>query len=221
MPADTRERHAIVSRLAGRQRTVLDVGGVAGELDAFMPSSDVTALNLEREKADRHFSGGEIPFPDDSFDLAVSLDVIEHVAPEDRLGHLRELKRVARTRIVVCCPLGTDAHIEAERSTAAWYREVTGEPHRFLEEHLRNGLPTEEELRELAADAGLRANLLFHGDFESIVELFRRGTMAKLHPRPSTLTAYARLRLSRPRRAELSENSLPTTNRAFLVADVA
>ena len=34
----------------------------------------------------------EMPFADDSFDLAVSLDVIEHL--EDDLGALRELRRV-------------------------------------------------------------------------------------------------------------------------------
>jgi SAM-dependent methyltransferase len=54
-----------------------------------------TSVSLARERGAGEVIEGsvlEMPFADDSFDLAVSLDVIEHL--EDDLGALRELRRV-------------------------------------------------------------------------------------------------------------------------------
>jgi SAM-dependent methyltransferase len=54
-----------------------------------------TSVALARERGVGEVLAGsvlEMPFPDDSFDLAVSLDVIEHL--EDDLAALRELRRV-------------------------------------------------------------------------------------------------------------------------------
>ncbi len=53
-----------------------------------------TSVALARERKTGEVIAGsvlEMPFPDDSFDLAVSLDVIEHL--EDDLAALRELRR--------------------------------------------------------------------------------------------------------------------------------
>ena len=53
-----------------------------------------TSVTLARERHAGEVVAGsvlEMPFSDDSFDLAVSLDVIEHL--EDDLGALRELRR--------------------------------------------------------------------------------------------------------------------------------
>ena len=54
-----------------------------------------TSVSLARDRGAGEVIEGsvlEMPFADDSFDLAVSLDVIEHL--EDDLGALRELRRV-------------------------------------------------------------------------------------------------------------------------------
>jgi SAM-dependent methyltransferase len=216
MAHDTWERHVIVAELAGGPESVLDVGGVAGELQAFMPASRVTTINVGGEEADLHFDGGRIPFDDGSFDLAVSLDVLEHIEGERRLAHLRELRRVARRRVILCCPLGTPEHIEAERDLAAWHREVTGDGHRFLEEHLETGLPTELELRNLAAEAG-GFELRFQGDFRDVAKLFRLGVLARSRPSPATVARYARARLAARQRPELSELPGGHANRAFLI----
>lgn len=219
LPADTWERHHFVAGFAAGAKTVLDVGGIAEQLGAFMPAAEVTALNVGDERADEHFDGLRIPYPDDAFDAVVSLDVLEHIDRESRALHFSELVRVAARRIVLCCPLGTPEHVEAERELAAWYCETAGAPHRFLEEHLERGLPTESEIRELASGAGLDATLRFHGDFRRANHLFRLSTLLRQRPTPRSVSAYAVARLDLRRDRRLDPASGPRSNRVFVVAD--
>jgi hypothetical protein len=220
LPADTWERHYFVARFAAGTKTVLDVGGIAEQLAAFMPAAEVTALNVGDERADVHFDGLRIPYPDDSFDAVVSLDVLEHIERESRAVHISELTRVAARRIVLCCPLGTPEHAAAERELATWYRETTGSPHRFLEEHIERGLPAEREIEELASAAGLDATLRFHGDFRRANQLFRLSTQLRQRPGPRSLFAYAVARIDPRRDRALEPTSGPRSNRVFLVADI-
>jgi len=192
---------------------------VQGELSLFSPNARVTALNIEG-RADAHFDGSTIPFADDSFDAAVSLDVLEHISPSERGRHLSELQRVAARLVVVCCPLGTNEHVKAERELAAWYRDLTGTPHRFLEEHIDTGLPTEAELRSLAAEAGLHGELRFQGEFRRANQLFRLGAEAKARRRPITVARYAVARAGLNRRSRTTGVSRPEANRVFLVSKV-
>jgi ubiquinone/menaquinone biosynthesis C-methylase UbiE len=217
MADDTWERHLIVSELAGNPAVVLDVGGVAGDLEAFLPDSRVTSLNVGEEKADVHFDGRKIPFDDDSFDVAVSLDVLEHLPPTDRAGHVAELRRVARGRVILCCPLGSPEHVVAERELAEWYQGLTGSGHRFLEEHLVTGLPTEEELRQIARSAG-GFDLRFQGDFRTVNELFRKAALTRRRPSPRNVASYVRARLTARRQPAVEDRSNPHTNRAFLIS---
>lgn len=218
LPADTWERHFFVAQFAAGAKTVLDVGGIAEQLASFMPEAEVTALNVGDERADVHFDGLRIPYPDDSFDAVVSLDVLEHIDRESRAVHLSELARVAAHRVVLCCPLGTPEHVAAERELAGWYRETVGSPHRFLEEHIARGLPTEGEVGELASAAGLDATLHFHGDFRRANHLLRLSTRLRQRPTPGSLSAYTAARLDLRRDRQLDSSSGPWSNRVFLVA---
>ena len=206
-PRDTWERHVLVARAVERPGTVLDVGGRPGELAAFLPGSRVTALNVD-EPADVVASDERLPFPDGSFDVVTSLDVLEHLSRERRRSHLEELVRVARSQVLACCPLGTKAHVQAEEELAAWYESVAGSPHRFLQEHLANGLPTEAELRGLIRDLAFSFELSFHGDFRRTEEIFRASVR-------SDLLRYGR-EVLRPADTALSATPNDHTNRAFL-----
>jgi hypothetical protein len=186
---------------------VLDVGGRPGELAAFLPGSRVTALNVD-EPADVVASEARLPFSDGAFDAVTSLDVLEHLPRERRRGHLEELVRVARAQVVACCPLGTEAHARAERELAEWYVSTTGNPHRFLQEHLENGLPTEAELRELVSGLPFGFELFFHGDFRTTTSVFRASAGRRV-------LRYGFALLRRPD-TTLSSVPGPFTNRVFL-----
>lgn len=163
-PEDTWQRHSIVARLCQGMNNVLDAGGVSGGLAAFMPGASVIAANVDNT-GDIRYDGRRLPLADNSFDAATSLDVLEHVERSHRRQHLSELVRVARQLVILCTPLGTPDHVEAERHLAEWFLATTGSRHRFLEEHLGRGLATVEELRDLAGTTSFAFTLWFSRRF--------------------------------------------------------
>jgi SAM-dependent methyltransferase len=207
LPIDTRERHQLVAAALHDVTTVLDVGGRRGELCAFLPGSRVMAVNTGAS-GDVVYDGDTLPFATDSFDAVASLDVLEHIPSERRRQHVEELVRVARERVVLCCPLGTPEHVAAERELAALH------PHRFLDEHLANGLPTEQELDDLVAGLPFSFEISFHGDFRRTIRMFRLGRKAR-RGKPRAVASYAR-ELLRGRDMELLNEPTPWTNRGFL-----
>jgi hypothetical protein len=213
---DTYSRHALAARLVGEADTVVDVGGVPGGLARFLPESRVVVANVE-PPADVVFDGRRLPFVDSSFAAATSLDVLEHLPPEQRPTHVAELARVARGRVVIATPFGTDRHAEAERALAAWYEARTGAPHPRLAQHVAYGLPTGEDLLALAAASGLRGELYFHGDFRGTDRLFRLGVRARRNP--LALAYYAALRIGTTPELTLARVPAFHTNRAFLVTE--
>jgi len=94
-----------------------------------------------------------LPFGDRSFDVTVALDLLEHIAPDDRGAVLGELVRVTGRRLIVGCPAGAEA-LEADRRLAARLSRRGREAPAWLGEHLDNGLPEPSELEAALAPAG-------------------------------------------------------------------
>jgi SAM-dependent methyltransferase len=216
MHPDTYARHALAAQLAGDADSVLDVGGASGTLARFLPASRVVVANVE-PPADVVFDGRQLPFANSAFAAATSLDVLEHLPREQRAAHVAELARVARGRIVLAAPLGSEQHAEAERELAAWYEATTGAAHPRLAQHAAHGLPTAEELVALAEDAGLRGELFFQGDFRRVERLFRLAARGRRDP--LALARYAALRIATAPDLTLAREPGPHTNRAFLVGE--
>jgi SAM-dependent methyltransferase len=216
---DTWERHLIVAELAGDAESVLDVGGLPGQLRGFLPRSRVLAVNVTAP-ADLIVPMDELPFKDATFDVVTSLDVLEHISPADRQRFVDEMLRVAGLRVVLCCPLGTPEHVAAEADVHTWYRGLAGAEHPWLAEHAANGLPTLEELERLFARDGASIRFAFHGDVREVNDQFRRLVLARHRHRPGDLLRYARFRLPYRPDTTLADRPSVWTNRVFVIADV-
>lgn len=103
-----------------------------------------------------------LPFRDQSIEVVVSCDVLEHIPEAGRLAALSEMVRVARRQVIVAAPCGRLAH-QAEEEVAQIYREKHNEGHPWLQEHLDHGLPDATEMettiRSLAETQGRRADI--------------------------------------------------------------
>jgi SAM-dependent methyltransferase len=218
--ADTWERHLIVADLVGAPRTLVDVGGLPGQLAGFLPQTKVLAVNVS-EPADMLVPEDHLPFEDGTFAAATCLDVLEHVPPAARAGFVAELVRVAAGRTVLCCPLGTPEHAAAEEEVQGWYRDLTGAGHPWLVEHAANGLPTLADLEAAYAHHPGRVTFRFHGDIREVNEQFRLGVLAKERRRPADLLAYARFRLPYRPHTALADEPSPWSNRVFVITDPA
>ena len=199
-----------------RGARVADVGGRPGQAARVFRGADVVAINVD-EPADVVFDGVSLPFPDASFDAALSMDVLEHVEPAQRDRHVAELVRVSSGPVLVSAPLGTPEHRAIEEERQAWCTVHSGAPHPFLADHLRLGLPDVAEVERLARAFGLAAH--FHGDAREAAETLQRTALLRRRP---WLAVPLALRLARRfPDLRLSVAPGPFTNRVFLVSMLA
>lgn len=166
MPFDQYQRYSAIAQIAdairpGLQRsplTVLDVGGFfhtrLGQsilpLAHFLPHDWVAAVDLAIERLGNYAvaSGLALPFSDAAFDLTITCDTLEHVTPERRADFVLEILRVARCFAVIVAPFDSEGNQRAEQMLYS-YMTSQGGFNPQLEEHLRNGLPSLKDLREL------------------------------------------------------------------------
>src|SRR3954466_9827761 len=114
LPFDQYSRHRIVALTAASIRRthgldrlrLLDVGGFPCLTPRFVPEDDVVVIDVATAPPppDARFvraDGSALPFQDQSFDLVVSLDSLEHVPVERREAYVAELLRVARSYVLL------------------------------------------------------------------------------------------------------------------------
>ena len=139
--------------------TLLDVGsGPIALTEAFVsPRFDIVRADVSQfddPSIVLLHPGEPLPFEDAAFDVAVAIEVLEHVPPAQRPSLIRELQRVSRQATIVCCPIDTPEVVEAERQFSAYAQAVSGRDVDFLVEHRENGLPDAAEVVSWFSDPG-------------------------------------------------------------------
>jgi SAM-dependent methyltransferase len=90
-----------------------------------------------------------LPFADGSFDVVLSLEMLEHIPPHERPTCLAEMLRVLRPggRMIVSFPSdATAARLDRWLNDA--YRRKSGRDHPWASEHLEHGVPASAEVAD-------------------------------------------------------------------------
>ena len=101
----------------------------------------------------------KIPFPDNSFDIVLCVDVFEHLCKSDRQHALDQLVRVARDKIIISCPCGPVSE-RGEEALLKLFASTHSAVPSWLKEHLQNGLPTVGDMFSYLANTGLEFEVL-------------------------------------------------------------
>jgi ubiquinone/menaquinone biosynthesis C-methylase UbiE len=171
---DRYQRYAAVAeeirKLDRRNLSILDVGGGGDMIRAFinLKENDVSVLDMNVDSLRRVKSrrvkliigdGSALPFKEDSFDVVVSVDSLEHAPDIKKFDYCHELKRVARNYVVVHCPVDSaDGRFQStpyDVKFLQWHQQRFGRDEPNTIEHLKSGLPRMEQLAAAFPNAKL------------------------------------------------------------------
>lgn len=108
-----------------------------------------------------------------TFDIVVSLDVFEHIAPARRADFLRHTTRVARLLTAIAAPFDDVAVREAELAASAYWNSLFPYTYRWLEEHAENGLPDLGETIVMLKELGVEHCGFGHGRLDLWREMMK------------------------------------------------
>lgn len=144
------------SGLSGKR--ILEVGANENGLAQFA-KTPVVALDIELEHLRAARSIGlvkpvcadiaALPFASGTFDVVVSVDTFEHINEESRNMAVEELLRIVgdKGRVVVAFPSGVDS-ARAEAFVNERCKSFSGQPVKWLEEHVEMGLPEGDQIAD-------------------------------------------------------------------------
>lgn len=110
----------------------------AADIDFEGPKTDL--INRIKAKAT------DLPFRKNSYDVAISVDVLEHLPPNLRESATFEQLRVTKKMAIIAVPVGEKSERQDRQIHQIWIKTFPDKENQFLEEHVQNGLPKVEEI---------------------------------------------------------------------------
>lgn len=143
---------------------IIDLGGHKGKTTNFQPNDDVTVLDVFDEIYDNYVKGDatDTNFPDDTFDLSCSFDVLEHIPREKRQAFIDEALRISKYGLFVAMPIDTEDKVSsAEMLLDNFHKIMFASDHKWLKEHIDYRIPNEKEINELVKKSGAHSVSIF------------------------------------------------------------
>jgi hypothetical protein len=85
-------------------------------------------------------SAADLPLADESFDIVLASDMLEHIPPDLREKVIREAIRVAKRLVIFGFPSGTSAHA-SDKALKEYYVSRNMQVPAWLEEHMEAAFP--------------------------------------------------------------------------------
>jgi len=169
LPFDQYQRYKVAADLVAELKVkpgsrILEVGGAPGPIEAFLADHEVIVTDLNGKKPGRYAiaDGSRLPFADQSFDVVISLDTLEHVPPGRRADFCSELRRVTRDLVVLSAPFADPQVQLAEEALNSFVRARFGD-FPTLDEHSEHGLPELDFATAALGAEGFAAEVLPSG----------------------------------------------------------
>ena len=194
MVFDQYQRYETISRMISiikRQEEtekfkILEVGANAQKTLSNFISDEIFFTDIqeiEELKDDDHFFVADATNLDgienDEYDIVVASDVFEHVPRQLRDAFLSEIYRVSKYGVIMCFPIGNEVTEAAERKVNERYKELFGEDHRWLIEHIENGLPVLADVEKVFGKNNIEYVKIEHGNID-IWEKFQTASLDML-----------------------------------------
>lgn len=151
LPFDQFQRYTgaaqLIAALGVERGRTLEMGASPGFSEVFFADADLFFTDRYGVHDGRFTvaDGAALPYPDETFDVVVALDTLEHIHPDHRQAFLSEIRRVSRDVVVLSAPHDTQDVRLAEAALQAFVTARFGEVFETLQEHTDNGLPRAEE----------------------------------------------------------------------------
>lgn len=199
---------------------VLDVGGSGSIITQFI-DVDLSIIDIlpNKDKVANYIQCDALvmPFADKTFDAVISCDVLEHIPKDDRPAFLRESARVTKDLMIVAAPYNLEGVRDAETQANNFYKEMTGEDHRWLLEHLQDILPDIKEAHNVLRGANLQTGHFSHTSLDYWQLVTRAGFLLAQDRHPSLVDRIHQL--NKYYLEELMLNDFSETGyRTFLLA---
>jgi len=133
--------------------------------------------------------GARLPFENDSFDLVISIDALEHIPPDRRAGFLEEQLRTSRDYVLLAAPFEDENISLAEQIVNEFFIKKIGHPNHSLEEHFANGLPSLNETLDFLDQHGIQHLELPNGYLYNWLVMMMALPAAQALPNPEELVA--------------------------------
>lgn len=151
----------IVDELKGLDKNIkiLEVGSAGLGIAPYL-KREVTGVDVEfrapfhpllkRIKA----SATKLPFKDGSFEVVISVDMLEHTNKKERQKAIYEMIRVGRRKVIIGVPIGRQAW-QQDKMLDEYFQKRFGKRFIFLEEQVSFGLPEKKDISDIIERAGI------------------------------------------------------------------